>query len=684
MVQDHILETKGLSKEFKGFVAVSGVDRFGSTESNITARLPLMVRPSAPRFANFGDSFELPVVVQNQSDAPMDVEVVLQTANLTGGDTGKVVNVPANDRVEVRFPVATDQAGTATFRAAAVSGEAADAATVSLPVYTPATAEAFATYGVIDDGATLQPLLAPTGVRPEFGGLEVSTSSTALQSLTDAILYLEDYPYDSADAYASRIVAIASLKDVLDAFDAEGLPSPDQLDARVRSDIAALVAKQNGEGGFGYWSVGRSDPFVSLQAAHALVAARDAGYAVPQQALDMALGQYAANIEQYFESWYGQETRDSLSSYALYVRNLGGQGDGAKAEQLWSERGEDLALDAMAWLWPSLGADASSTIERVLQNRAVDTAGAATFTNAATDDSYVTLQSDRRTDAIVLDALITQAPQSDLIPKVVAGLLGGRTKGRWDSVQENSFVLMALKRYYDTFEGVTPEFVAGVWLGDRFAGSHDFTGHSTDRVRLDIPTADLIAAGDTDVVIGKEGAGRLYYRIGLRYAPDSLTLDPLDRGFVVQRTYEAVDDPADVVLADDGTWHVKAGARVRVRLTMVAESQRTHVALVDPMPAGFEALNPALATSPDVPADTGIDGKPGGLSWWWTWYDHQNLRDDRVEAFSTVLGGGTYDYSYIARATTPGSFVVPPTRAEEMYAPETFGRSGTASVVVEA
>ena len=28
---------------------------------------PLMVRPSAPRFLNFGDEFELPVVLQNQT-----------------------------------------------------------------------------------------------------------------------------------------------------------------------------------------------------------------------------------------------------------------------------------------------------------------------------------------------------------------------------------------------------------------------------------------------------------------------------------------------------------------------------------------------------------------------------------------------------------------------------------------
>ncbi|NNL97936.1 MAG: hypothetical protein HKO63_07005, partial [Acidimicrobiia bacterium] len=215
-------------------VAVDGVDRFGSAESNITARLPLMVRPSAPRFLNFGDRFELPVVLQNQTDESLEVEVGIQTANLslTAG-AGRRVTVPANNRIEVRFPAAAEDVGTARFRVAAVSGELADAATVALPVYTPATTEAFATYGVLDDGVIAQPVLAPEGVLPQFGGLEVNTSSTALQALTDAVIYLNDYRYESADGFASRILAIAALRDVLEAFEADGLPPAAELEARV-------------------------------------------------------------------------------------------------------------------------------------------------------------------------------------------------------------------------------------------------------------------------------------------------------------------------------------------------------------------------------------------------------------------------------------------------------------------
>jgi hypothetical protein len=157
----------------------------------------------------------------------------------------------------------------------------------------------------------------------------------------------------------------------------------------------------------------------------------------------------------------------------------------------------------------------------------------------------------------------------------------------------------------------------------------------------------------------------------------------------VTRTYEAVDDTADVTRDDDGTWHVRAGARVRVRITMVAPSVRYHAALVDPLPAGFEPLNPGLSGTgfTDDPGADIADARAGraGLYGTWrpTWFEHQNLRDDRAEAFAALLPAGVYDYTYLARATTLGTFVVPPARAEMMYQPETFGRGRGNVVVVE-
>ncbi len=677
--------------------AVAGEKLFGAAESNITARLPLMVRPSAPRFLNFGDGFELPIVVQNQTDEPLQIEIALRTANLDLTDAaGRSVEIPANDRREVRFPAAALSAGTARVQIAAVSGELADAAAVELPVYTPATAEAFAVYGVVDEGAVAQPVRSPQGVFPQFGGLEINTSSTALQALTDAVIYLVNYPFECSEQIASRILGLAALRDVLTAFEAEELPPPEQLQASVERDIARLQQFQNNDGGFPIWTRGReSIPYHSIHVAHALQRARLMDYAVPDEMLQRSLD-YLRNIESYFPSWYGTQTRHALSAYALYVRDLIGDVDAPKARNLLNSRAlDDQSLEAIAWLWQVLSGDPASAAEvenirRHVNNRAVETAGAANFVTSYGDDAYLMLHSNRRTDAVVLDALINDSPDSDLIPKVVNGLLAHRTAGRWNNTQENVFILLALDRYFNTYEAVTPDFVARMWLGETYVAAHEYAGRTTERQSTTVPMSVLVEGSESsaeegalrDLIIEKDGEGRLYYRLGLRYAPQDLDLDPLDMGFTVQRTYAAVDDPDDVTRDEDGVWRIKAGARVRITVDLVANSRRYHVALIDPLPAGLESINPALAVSEDVPAGDPAQASP---RWWWwgPWYEHQNLRDARAEAFTSLLWEGVYQYSYVARATTPGSYVVPPARAEEMYSPEVFGRSATDRVIVE-
>jgi uncharacterized protein YfaS (alpha-2-macroglobulin family) len=692
-------------------VAVAGEKQFGAGESTITARLPVMARPSAPRFLNFGDKVELPIVVQNQTGQPLKVDVAVRAANAEliappsggigaapqalppkGGTTnmsGRRVTVPANDRVEVRFPATTAKPGVARFQIAAASGKWADAAEVSLPVWTPATAEAFATYGEVDAGAIIQPVKAPSDAFKQFGGLEITTSSTQLQALTDAVIYLTQYPYECAEQIASRVLAIAALRDVLGAFDAKGLPKADDLIAAVDRDLKRLQGMQSYNGGFGFWRrESETWPYLSIHVAHSLQRAKEKGFNTPTEMLERSKG-YLRDIEGHIPSWYSAESRRALIAYALYVRNRMGDRDAGKARSLIDSAGEadKLSLEALGWLMPVLSGDANSlaAIRRQLNNRVEETAAGAHFTTSYKDGAQVMLHSDRRADAIILESLIGDSPNSDLIPKIVRGLLAHRKAGRWMNTQENCFVLLALDSYFEVYEKATPDFVARAWLGDAFAGGHEFRGRTTDRHQINVPMSYLMnQSGAQNLVLSKEGAGRLYYRIGMNYSPTSLQLKPADYGFTVTRAYEAIDDPNDVRRQEDGTWRIKAGAQVRVRLTMVATARRYHVALVDPLPAGFETLNPELAITGRIPQDPNDQSQSDWRRYWWRqWFEHQNMRDERVEAFTSLLWEGVYNYSYVARATTPGVFVVPPSKAEEMYHPETFGRGATDRVVVE-
>jgi hypothetical protein len=668
---------------------VAGDRLSGLGESSITTRRELMARPSPPRFLNVGDRFELPVTVQNYTSRALEVDVAVRAEGLEVDSAGRRVTVPAGDRVEVRFPAAATRPGVALVQVAAAGGGLADAAEVELPVWVPASAEAFATYGAVDSGTVVLPLRVPSGVLPGYGGLEVTTSSTAVQELTDALLYLVRYPFECTEQVASRLASVAALRDVLAAFRTAEMPAPEALRASVDRDVAALARLQNGDGGWGFWRRGEpSWPFVSVHVAHALQRAREKGYAVPEEVMAGA-ARYLREVEQRAAS-YPERERRAVAAYAAYTRaRMGDEGAAASARRLLDGAAPGtLSLEARGWILSALAGrpehrEAAAGLVRELSGQARETAATASFADAYAQGEYLLLHSARRTDAVVLDALIAAAPASDLIPKTVRGLLGHRRAGRWASTQENAWVLFALDRYFAAYEDRTPDFQARAWLGGRYAGGHRFSGRTTERHHLAVPMRALPAADTAaSLVLERRGTGRMYYRAGLRWAPASAELDAARVGFTVERTYEAVDDSADVRHGADGAWRIRAGARVRVRLTLTAPGRRHHVALADPLPGGLEPLNPELRGTQGEPDDDGDDD--GGPAWRGSWWEHQNLRDERAEAFTSLLPPGVYGYSYLARATTPGSFVVPPARAEEMYSPETFGRTATGRVVVEA
>jgi alpha-2-macroglobulin len=693
-------------------VAVAGAARFGTGEAAVTARREMTVRVTAPRFLNHGDRFEMPVLVQNVSSRTLVIDVAARASGVRLADdaAGRRLTLAPGARTEVRFAAEAVQPGSAHVQVIAsavpaqdtgvqsrASAPLTDATAVTIPVYSPATAEAFAVYGTIDsDVPTVLPLARPAGVIAGFGGLEIGVTSTALHALTDAVLYLHSYPFDGAEHVASRVMAVAALRDVLAAFAADGLPPVEQLVAATQRDIALLAGMQHGDGGWPFWRGGTtSNPFVSVHVAHALQRAQAKDFAVPGPVLDRAAG-YLRGFDGAVASW-PLPARQSAGAYALYVRQrLGDAGVISEARRMATARptqvGGELPVEAIAWLLHVLAAEPGAQgeadeLRRRVMNRAVETAAGVTFAERYTDGAHLLLHSRQRTDAVVLEALMTADAGSDLVPKLAQSLLAYRTSGRWAGTQENAWALLALDRYFRRYEATTPAFQSRVWLGETFAGSHSFQGRTTERQHVSVPMPELLRFDAPQLVIARAGAGRLYYRAALRYAPADTRLPAAERGFTVTRGYEAVDDAADVRRADDGTWYVRAGARVRVRLQMTAPAVRFHVALTDPLPAGFEPLNPELrgtGSTEDPGAALTADRGAGRFPPWQPrWFSHQNLRDDRAEAFATVLSAGTYDYTYLARATTPGTFIVPPARAEMMYEPETFGRGSGERVVVE-
>jgi uncharacterized protein YfaS (alpha-2-macroglobulin family) len=121
---------------------------------------------------------------------------------------------------------------------------------------------------------------------------------------------------------------------------------------------------------------------------------------------------------------------------------------------------------------------------------------------------------------------------------------------------------------------------------------------------------------------------------------------------------------------------------VRVSLQVVVQDRRFYVVVDDALPAGLELVNAEYKTSAQTPRARDPDEE------WWggypSWrFNHRELRDERSLHFADELTPGTYQLNVLARATVRGTFVVPPTRAEEMYHPEVFGRAASDRVTIK-
>ena len=141
--------------------------------------------------------------------------------------------------------------------------------------------------------------------------------------------------------------------------------------------------------------------------------------------------------------------------------------------------------------------------------------------------------------------------------------------------------------------------------------------------------------------------------------------------YTLKRSYYTLDGQE----ADLAT--LVQGARlVAVLGVTTTESQGARLVLDDPLPAGFEIDNPHILSGGDVAA---LD--------WLTLVDnpaHVEFRADRfVAAWDLPTDGTTeFQFAYIVRAVSPGTFRHPAALIEDMYRPERRARTDSGKVEV--
>ncbi|HYO97167.1 MAG TPA: MG2 domain-containing protein [Polyangiaceae bacterium] len=679
-------------------VVVGESELYGFGSSSVTVSKPLMARPALPRLLRAGDAAEAGVVISAKDFAPGEVTVRARLEGLKlEGPAVQRVALERNASREVRFALRAERAGTARLRFDVEGGGQRDAVEVTRPVLAPTALQAAAVYGQTTSEAA-EGLGALTAVRPEVGGLEVSVASSALVGLEAALGALVDYPYGCTEQLASGLLPRVALQRLTKDF---GIAAEAREPPAMGRTVGEIVARQRGDGGFGMWPETESHPWVSSYALWVLHAAKQRGAHVPERSLKSG--------KEYLRRMLDGDLKDPLllASAAFAVDTLAALGDpdAGHMNRLFDRRAE-LPLFARGLLLHALAQSKSPerqtrTLTRELESHVRLNGNAAVVMDNLGDAYEVLMDSPVRTHAIVLRALLATASSPELLPPLARGLLAARQAGSFRTTQEGAFALLALDAYRARVEQAEPDFRAKVSLGDRVVLDQRFEGRSlaSKTARLDM---QALLGGRTDALrFERDGSGTLFYQARLRYAPLELPQKALDAGFYLERSMRTVQ-PSELSeplrrSSAPSQRAFKGSDLVLVELLVVTPDTREYVVVDDALPAGFEAVNSELATTSrrlDVggagadspcPSDGGCAGTAdarGDAGVRWSPY-RRELRDDRVLFFVDHMAPGMYRFRYLARATTLGRFVLPPTRAEAMYAPEVHGRTAAQHIQVQ-
>ncbi len=676
--------------------------RFGSGSAEVRTNKPVTLTSAFPRFLAVGDQAQFGAVLGSQLAAAGTAVVTMRSLDpsvfaLTGPAEQRVAVGPGAS-VEVRFAGTARSVGRARLQVSARLGAESDAFEDVVPIEVLTSPETVAAYGEASGPTTSarETVTIPSGVVPGYGGLDVELSSTALVGLGEGARYLVEYPYGCVEQKASSTLALALAADLGDAFSLAGM-NPADMRPAAQKTLAEIETFQCASGGFAYWpgACHTVSPYLTAYVLHVLKTATDLKYTVTagvrDRAYDYLERELAALPPTTNEEWWPAYT--AWQTFAVKVLAEGGRAVDAHLTRLYGYR-ERMPVFALAYLHDAMWSRGETATPRVLDLRrrlgnAVLPEGGSAHVGEIADPYLLWFwNSNVRSTAVVLNSLVKAGVTDAPMRQMVRWLLAARKQGRWGNTQENAYAMESLVAYYRKYEPTEPNFRATVKLGAREIARDEFRGRTVEASTTRVPMTQVLAAGPagatTPLGFTRDGAGTLFYTARLRYVSDAPQLQGLDAGFSVERRYEP--------LADQGSrppsTTYAAGDLVRVTLTFQLSKERRYVAVTDPLPAGFEAVESWFATTAsDLAAQQDRQSNEGGdqsnwLAWWQlSGFDRVERHDDRVQLFATRLGEGQHTFSYVVRATTAGTFRTAPARAEEMYEPEVFGR--TNSTVIE-
>lgn len=600
----------------------------GAARAKVTPNL--VAQADAPRFAAPKDAFLVTLALSNRSgrDGVVSYDLAAGGAVALARPAHGERALAKDARAVLTFPVAAGAApgeGSLVFSAKGL-GET-HRLEIRLPVRPAAPWTKTAATVRLAPGAriafTNAAALLPGAARRTF-----LASPSPVATLAAALEHLVAYPYGCLEQTVSRVfpfVAAGGLLNTLPvretsaAADAKGA-----VDAGIRR-VCSMVRAHD----FAMWPDTATPPWdraVSLWAAHFLVAASEAGFAVPADRLDAVKG--------FLRGWAMSTNAAESVSACLTLACAGAPDDDRMLH--WFDGRAHLPARARAQL-------------------------ARAFVRTGARDRARALLADLSPDGVeaLAEALLARLdldPDDARIPGLVAALADARdpATGHWGTTAANAHALLALGAYY---RRTPPE-----------TGAPDLRLAVEGREEEAFPVrrAKRLVGGGT-VVVSNRGAAAAFVSASTLAPGDPARVGAETNGLAVARRYRRLDGKAADLAA------LARGDLLVAEVTLTAPAAATYSDLV------VEELLPACFEPGDA---DGLFEEAGGRA---GWFLRREVRDDRVLAFSrrfALAAGESVVFRYAVRVVSAGTFVLPGPSVEAMYAPAVRARGATSWLTV--
>jgi alpha-2-macroglobulin len=609
---------------FDGSVRIMAVaesaDGEGSAQSESAIHGPIIITPQAPLFSAPGDQFLTSATLTNatENDLSTNVHIECEGGVTAVGQQQQTISLHPGASQTLRWQIrTTDTLGNAVIRFVATAPTELVHRQRTLSVRPAAPFLTLVESGKLAGGGKEVPLTQE--FYPQFESRTVIGSSSPVLFVNGLHQFLETYPYDCSEQLTSKELANLALISI----PGSGLTKT-QLASKLQSYFKIIRDRQGSSGAIGYWTVDDArelDP-ISVYVLEFITDAKLAGIAVPSD-IDKAGANYLKKVASATPSDLQQAEVVAKAIYLLTRREQ------VMTNELVSLRDTLDREYPDQWKQSITGVYVAASAELLMKEReANDWISHYRLTGELNSSGLWSSLTDY---AQYLTVLARHFPQRF------------RSLGR-DQVEQILKPIWAAD--YNTLSAAEclRALVAGQNLIELNKNNLRISQWNGNWQPLATNALGLVTIGNevTKVKFDPNQSGAGYFQVIQSGFPKNVK--PFARGLDLRRDF--LDDKNQPISS------VSLGDQIKVRLRIRSTTGTSvdHVAISDLLPAGFEPVR----------------DEKGGVALAADGLEHSDVREDRVLIYLTADTKDT-EITYEAKATVPGSLIVPPVAAQAMY-----------------